>query len=31
MEEVLFQNYTRLLDATDSKHYRYLIQRDRLG
>lgn len=24
MEEALFQNYTRLLDATDSTHYRYL-------
>lgn len=24
MEEVLFQNYIRLLDATDSKYYRYL-------
>lgn len=24
MEEALFQNYTRLVDATDGAHYRYL-------
>lgn len=26
MEEILYQNYIRLLDATDSHYYRYLYK-----